>query len=93
MGQLPRIFILSFLLWPVVAGADIYRYEDRDGVVHYSNTQPDIDAVDQPHSNSDTFGYPNPYQNQYTFSNRYPLAVRYTDKQSNALKVNFSSLY
>ena len=41
MGQLPRIFILSFLLWPVVAGADIYRYEDRDGVVHYSNTQPD----------------------------------------------------
>ena len=41
MGQLSRIFILSFLLWPVVAGADIYRYEDRDGVVHYSNTQPD----------------------------------------------------
>lgn len=41
MGQLPRIFILSFLLWPVVAGADIYRYEDRDGGVHYSNTQPD----------------------------------------------------
>lgn len=41
MGQLSRIFILSFLLWPVVAGADIYRYVDRDGVIHYSNTQPD----------------------------------------------------
>lgn len=41
MGQLSRIFILSFLLWPVVAGADIYRYVDRDGVLHYSNTQPD----------------------------------------------------
>ena len=41
MVQLSRIFILSFLLWPVVSGADIYRYEDRDGVIHYSNTQPD----------------------------------------------------
>jgi soluble lytic murein transglycosylase-like protein len=41
MGQLSRIFILSFLLWPVVAGADIYRYVDTDGVIHYSNTQPD----------------------------------------------------
>jgi soluble lytic murein transglycosylase-like protein len=40
MGHLSRIFILSFLLWPVVAGADIYRYEDRDGVTHFSNTQP-----------------------------------------------------
>lgn len=41
MVQLSRIFILSFLLWPVVSGADIYRYVDRDGVIHYSNTQPD----------------------------------------------------
>ena len=41
MGQLSRIFILSFLFWPVVAGADIYRYVDGDGVIHYSNTQPD----------------------------------------------------
>jgi soluble lytic murein transglycosylase len=41
MGQLSRIFLLSFLLWPVVAGADIYRYLDGDGVIHYSNTQPD----------------------------------------------------
>ena len=41
MVQLSRLFILSFLLWPVVSGADIYRYEDRDGGVHYSNTQPD----------------------------------------------------
>ncbi|HEX7518962.1 MAG TPA: lytic transglycosylase domain-containing protein, partial [Candidatus Deferrimicrobium sp.] len=35
------IFILSFLLWPVVSGADIYRYLDGEGIVHYSNTQPD----------------------------------------------------
>jgi soluble lytic murein transglycosylase len=41
MVQLSRVFILSFLLWPVVAGADIYRYVDVDGVIHYSNTQPD----------------------------------------------------
>jgi len=41
MVQLSRIFILSFLLWPVVSGADIYRYVDREGVIHYSNTQPD----------------------------------------------------
>src|SRR4030042_2272949 len=40
MVQLSRVFILSFLLWPVVAGADIYRYVDGEGVVHYSNTQP-----------------------------------------------------
>ena len=41
MVQLSRVFILSFLLWPVVSGADIYRFVDRDGGVHYSNTQPD----------------------------------------------------
>lgn len=41
MVQLSRIFILSFLLWPVVSGADIYRSVDGDGVVHFSNTQPD----------------------------------------------------
>lgn len=41
MVQLSRVFILSFLLWPVVSGADIYRYVDVDGVIHYSNTQPD----------------------------------------------------
>ena len=41
MVQLSRIIILSFLLWPVVAGADIYRYLDGEGVIHYSNTPPD----------------------------------------------------
>ena len=41
MVIISRIIILSFLLWPVVSGADIYRYEDSDGGVHYSNTQPD----------------------------------------------------
>jgi len=41
MVQLSRLFILSFLLWPVVSGADIYRYVDAEGVIHYSNTQPD----------------------------------------------------
>ncbi|HQT98144.1 MAG: hypothetical protein B7Z62_08345 [Deltaproteobacteria bacterium 37-65-8] len=41
MIQLSRVFILSFLLWPVVSGADIYRYVDGEGVIHYSNTQPD----------------------------------------------------
>ena len=41
MIRLSRVFILSFLLWPVVSGADIYRYVDGEGVVHYSNVQPD----------------------------------------------------
>ena len=41
MIQLSRVFILSFLIWPVVSGADIYRYVDGEGVIHYSNTQPD----------------------------------------------------
>lgn len=41
MVQLSRVFILSFLLWPAVSGADIYRYADGEGVIHYSNTQPD----------------------------------------------------
>ena len=41
MVQLSLLFILSFLFWPVVSGADIYRYVDRDGGVHYSNTPPD----------------------------------------------------
>ncbi|MFA6146951.1 MAG: lytic transglycosylase domain-containing protein [bacterium] len=41
MIQLLYVFILSFLLWPVASGADIYRYVDAEGVVHFSNTQPD----------------------------------------------------
>ena len=41
MVQLSGLFILSFLLWPVVSGADIYRYVDGEGVIHFSNTQPD----------------------------------------------------
>ena len=41
MVQLSRVFILSILLWPVASGADIFRYVDADGVIHYSNTQPD----------------------------------------------------
>ena len=40
MVQLPRLFILSFLLWPVASGADIYRFVDAEGVIHYSNIQP-----------------------------------------------------
>jgi soluble lytic murein transglycosylase-like protein len=41
MVQKRVVFILSFLLWPALSGADIYRYVDGDGVIHYSNTQPD----------------------------------------------------
>lgn len=41
MVHLRHIFILSFLLFPALAGADIYRYVDGEGVIHYSNTQPD----------------------------------------------------
>ena len=41
MVELRLLFILSFILWPVVSGADIYRFVDGDGVIHFSNTQPD----------------------------------------------------
>ncbi|RJP18875.1 MAG: DUF4124 domain-containing protein [Deltaproteobacteria bacterium] len=41
MFNFRTFFILSLLLWPMSAGADIYRYVDADGVIHYSNTQPD----------------------------------------------------
>ena len=41
MIKLSRVFILSFLLWPAISGADIYRYVDGEGVIHFSNTQPD----------------------------------------------------
>ena len=41
MVHLSRVIILSFILWPVVSGADIYRYVDGEGVIHYSNIQPD----------------------------------------------------
>jgi len=41
MFHLRFVFILSFLLWPAVSGADIYRYVDGEGVIHYSNVQPD----------------------------------------------------
>jgi soluble lytic murein transglycosylase len=34
-------FIISLAVWPVAAGADIYRYVDPDGVVHFSNAPPD----------------------------------------------------
>lgn len=45
MVQLSRLFILSFLLWPVVSGADIYRYVDGDGVIHFSNIRPEGKAT------------------------------------------------
>jgi soluble lytic murein transglycosylase len=35
------VFILSLTLWPRIAGADIYRFVDGEGVVHFSNVQPD----------------------------------------------------
>jgi len=41
MVQFLVVFILSFLLWPAISGADIYRYVDGEGIIHYSNTQPD----------------------------------------------------
>jgi len=41
MFHLRFVFILSFLLWPSVSGADIFRYVDGEGVIHYSNIQPD----------------------------------------------------
>jgi soluble lytic murein transglycosylase len=34
-------FIISLTLWAAAARADIYRYVDPDGVVHFSNAPPD----------------------------------------------------
>jgi soluble lytic murein transglycosylase-like protein len=41
MVYLRIVFILSLTFWPLVAGADIYRFVDGEGVVHFSNVQPD----------------------------------------------------
>ncbi|MBI5904329.1 MAG: lytic transglycosylase domain-containing protein [Deltaproteobacteria bacterium] len=41
MVNLRTFFILSLLLWPVSAGADIFRFVDDEGVIHFSNTQAD----------------------------------------------------
>src|SRR3970040_105219 len=40
MVQLRLLFILSFILLAGVSGADIYRYVDGDGGIHFFNTQP-----------------------------------------------------
>ena len=40
MFYLRLLFILSLPLWPLSADADIYRYVDADGVVHFSNSPP-----------------------------------------------------
>ena len=38
-----RIFLITFcLLCPSILRADIYRYVDRDGVVHFTNTPCDV---------------------------------------------------
>jgi len=38
----PSLIILSLLLLPATGGADIYKYVDKDGVIHFTNvpTQP-----------------------------------------------------
>ena len=41
MVYLRCVFIVSLLLWPMSARADIYKYEDREGVVHFSNVRHD----------------------------------------------------
>jgi len=41
MFYLQMFFILSLALWPAPADADIYRYVDAEGVIHFSNTPPD----------------------------------------------------
>jgi len=40
MVYLRIVFILSLAVWPAAARADIYRFVDREGVVHFSNVQP-----------------------------------------------------
>jgi len=39
MVYLRSLFIISLILWPMSAGADIYKYVDGDGVVHFSNVR------------------------------------------------------
>ncbi len=41
MFYLRLLFIFSFTFLPALAGADIYRFIDKEGVVHFSNVPPD----------------------------------------------------
>ena len=41
MVYLRCVFLISLILWPLSARADIYKYEDREGVVHFSNIRHD----------------------------------------------------
>lgn len=41
MVYLRIVFIFSLVLLPAAAGADIYRFVDGEGVVHFSNVPPD----------------------------------------------------
>jgi soluble lytic murein transglycosylase-like protein len=86
MVQLSRLFILSFLLWPVVSGADIYRYVDEEGGIHYSNTQPDEKftlylregpkaAPPAPSSEPPDAGWMNGYVDRFSRANDLPPAL------------------
>lgn len=39
MVYLRCVFIISLILWPMSGRADIYKYVDGDGIVHFSNVR------------------------------------------------------
>jgi len=86
MVQLRHVFILSFLLWPAICGADIYRSVDGEGVIHFTNTQPNgkfslylregPDAVPS-RSGADSVdaGWMNGYVDRFSRANDLPPAL------------------
>ena len=80
------VYILSFLLWPAISGADIYRSVDGEGVVHFTNTQPngkfslylrEGPEAASPRSGADSVdaGWMNGYVDRFSRANDLPPAL------------------
>ncbi|MFP4194289.1 MAG: DUF4124 domain-containing protein [Desulfobacterales bacterium] len=54
MRYFTLVFVILFCLQPLTAAAELYQWTDENGVVHFSNTQPDPAADVQVMEEKDT---------------------------------------